>query len=301
MPLVGMVQREEEEGTAIKHVKKPIGIVAKPNSSMAKEAIQVVVRVLEENGVPIYVERDTAESYSEELAGYPVFHLDSNPPERMIVIGGDGTLLRTIMKLKDSSPIIMGVRAGKRGFLLDVERYEIEDRVRDFINGSYRVEVYPRNRVYYADKPLPCVLNDAVLITKMAKMVKLSVYVDGDRIMGIDGDGVIISTTVGSSAYSLSAGGPIIDPRLDINVVTPLNPVQLYLRPIVLPADAIIEVEVSPGSNDLYLSLDGQEVVDVSVGDVITVRRCESPVKMARFKWWENYYERLYARLLAYW
>ncbi len=277
-----------------------IGIVAKPGSSVAEESVHRVLRLLGTLGVEALVEEETAKHY-ESLQRYPKFRLDMDPPDRIIVVGGDGTLLRTFMLLSRPDSVVMGIRAGKRGFLLDVEQYEIEDRVRDFVAGEYRVEEYFRAEVFRGEKRLGCVLNDAVIMTKMSKMVKLSVYIDGERAMGIDGDGVIVSTTVGSSAYSLSAGGPVVDPRVDVFVVTPMNPVQLFLRPIIAPPDSIIEVEVTPGSNELYLSLDGQIMVDLGVGDIVTVKRCEEPVRIARFKWWENYYERLYTRLLTYW
>ncbi len=292
-----MSVREDEDAVAGGQV---IGIVVKPESSVAEESAKKVARLLEDMGVDVVVDNDSRMHY-ESLSRYKGFDLQDDPPPKIIVIGGDGTLLRTFMLLDGRPSIVMGIRAGKRGFLLDVEQYEIEDRVRDFVMGRYRVEEHWRAQVYLGDKPVSCVLNDAVVMTKMGKMVKLSVYIDGERVMGIDGDGVIISTTTGSSAYSLSAGGPVIDPRLDVMVITPMNPVQLFLRPIVAPSDSTIEVEIAPGSSGLFLSLDGQHNVDIGIGDIVTVKRCDKPVRVARFKWWENYYERLYTRLLTYW
>ncbi|MCE4599972.1 MAG: NAD(+)/NADH kinase [Desulfurococcales archaeon] len=275
-----------------------VGIVVKPDSALAERVAIRAVRALKELDASIYVEKDTAEAYP-SLSVYPVFTLD-NPPEKLVVIGGDGTLLRTFMKMRDpSSSVVMAVRAGKRGFLLDVESYEVEERIEDFMNGEYREVVYPRLQ---ADHPggSVCVLNDAVLVMDKAKLVRLAVYVGGERIMGIDGDGLIISTTVGSTAYSLSSGGPIIDPNLQVIVLTPLNPVQLYLRPIVLPLEAVVDVEVKQNSNPLWIVLDGQEVHPLRPGDTVSVRVCDSRVRLARFRWWENYYERLYTRVFSY-
>ena len=279
----------------------PVGLVAKPGSGLAEEAAAKVVAALEERGVEVLVERDTAMSYA-RFRGYPVFDISRNPPERLVVVGGDGTLLRSIQKLPDPSRVVvMAVRAGKRGFLLDVEPYEIEDRVDDFVNGRYRVVEYPRVSTRLGSKALPCAMNDVVFITKMAKLVKLTVYVGGERVFTIDGDGLIVSTTLGSTAYSLSAGGPIIDPGLDVLILTPMNPVQLHLRPVVVPPDSKVEVEVRPASGPLYVSIDGQYLEDLQPGSVATIERCEKPARIARFRWWENYYERLYARILAYW
>ena len=275
-----------------------VGIVVKPNSIVAERVAQRAVRKLEELEIPVMVEEETARLYG-SLSEYPRFSLD-DPPGKLIVVGGDGTLLRTIMKMRDpSKTIIMAVRAGKRGFLLDVESYEVEERVEDFIEGKYRLVEYPRFEAFYPGGS-NCVLNDVALVMDKAKLVRLSVYMGGERIMGIDGDGLIISSTVGSTAYSLSAGGPIIDPSLQVMVLTPLNPVQLYLRPVVLPLTAVVDVEVKQNSNPLYVVLDGQEVHGLNPGDIVRVKECGSNVRLARFKWWENYYERLYTRVFSY-
>lgn len=275
-----------------------VGIVVKPNSALAERVAIRAARALLELEAEVLVEETSWEAY-ESLREFDKFNL-SDPPEKIVVIGGDGTLLRTLMRLgRPEDTVIMTVRAGKRGFLLDVESYEVEERLEDFLNGEYKVHVYPRLEVLYPGGS-NCVLNDAVLVMDHAKLVRLSVYVGGERIMGIDGDGLVISTTVGSTAYSLSAGGPIIDPNLQVIVLTPLNPVQLYLRPVVLPLEATIDVEVKSNSNPLFLVLDGQESSRLSPGETVRVKLCNSKVKLARFKWWENYYERLYTRVFSY-
>ena len=275
-----------------------VGLVVKNDSSIAEKAALRVASFLEERGVRVLV--DNSVKY-ESLSSYSRFSVEAAPLERIIVVGGDGTLLRTFLRLRRGSPLFMGIKAGKRGFLLDVERYEIEDRLSDFLRGAYRVVEYPRIRVYVGGSERPCVFNDVTLLSKMAKLVRLKIYIDGHLAMNIDGDGVVVSTTAGSTAYSLSAGGPLIDPRLDVTIITPLNPVQLHLRPIVAPGDSFIDVEVSQSSNPLYMNLDGQIAEEVGPGSYISLRRCESRIRIARFRWWENYYERLYTRLLSYW
>ena len=276
-----------------------IGLVVKPNSMLAEETARRVVEALEKNGLGVLVEEKSA-GY-EFLKRYPKFNLEDNPPKWIIVVGGDGTLLRTFQSLCRSDVVVMGVRAGRRGFLLDVEPYEIEDRIRDFIEGKYRIYRYTRLNVRAGSKKLPCTLNDAVVIGKMAKVIRLNVFRDGERIYSIDGDGLIVSTTVGSTAYNLSAGGPIIDPGLDAVSLVPMNPVQIQLRPVVLPASSKIRIELRPASNEAWLILDGQYTMDVYEGDIIDIEKSPTPAVMARFKWWENYYERVFARILSYW
>ena len=281
-----------------------VGIVVKPGSGLAEDAARRVIKRLEYWGIEPLIEADSAKSYA-GFQSYKTFRVDRDPPPKVIVVGGDGTLLRTAMSLsRPQDVVLMAVRAGKRGFLLDVEQYEIEDRVDDFIEGKYVVVEYPRIRPSLGglrESSTPCAMNDIVFITKMAKLVNLTVYVEGERVYNVDGDGLVVATTVGSTAYSLSAGGPIIDPSLDVHVITPLNPVQLHLRPVVVPPNYLIEIEVRPYSSPLYMSIDGQYLEEPRPGSIVRIERCGSPVKIARFRLREGYYERLLTRLLMYW
>jgi len=281
-------------------VDEEYGLVVKPDSIIAERVALRVVRALERHGITPRVDEYSRRSYR-SLSRLPGFNVKRDLIPKIIVVGGDGTLLRTLMELPDpSKTVIMTVRAGKKGFLLDVESYEVEDRVEDFVNGRYKLVEYSRLHAKATAEREGCVLNDIALVMDRAKLVRLSVYHRGERIMGIDGDGLIISTTVGSTAYSLSAGGPIIDPSLEVIVLTPLNPVQLYLRPIILPPDSRLEVEVRQDSNPLYMVLDGQKTYRLEPGDIVTVDSCPRKARIARFKWWENYYERLYSRIFSY-
>ncbi len=275
-----------------------IGVIVKPYSTKAEEIALRAIKVLIEHGVEPLVEETSRERYP-ALSSYGTFRLE-DPPDRVIVIGGDGTLLRTVMFLGKPDAIIMTVRAGKRGFLLDVEPYEVEDRIVDFLEGNYAVKEYMRLEVKPPQHRKVCVLNDAVFIANKSKLVSLTVDIDGERAMNLDGDGVIISTTAGSTAYSLSAGGPIIDPSMDAIIITPLNPVQLHLRPIVTRDDRKIHVNVSQTSNPLYLSLDGQQILDLLPGDIVHIEKCDVSARIARFKWWESHFERIYARIYSY-
>ncbi|MEN3000158.1 MAG: NAD(+)/NADH kinase [Acidilobaceae archaeon] len=279
-------------------MKDSIGLVVKRESSLALEVARRVVGTLKSLKADFSVEEST--DYP-ELRSYERFSLRGELPEKLIVIGGDGTLLRTLLNIQRESPLLLGIRAGKRGFLLEVDRYEVEERVRDFVEGRYKVVEYPRLAVYVNSEAYPCVMNDAVLLAKMGKMVRLIASVDGYVAMRIDGDGIIVSTTMGSTAHALSAGGPIVDPRLKVNVVVPLNPVQLHLRPIVIPGESYVEISLTANSNEAYLSLDGQVTSELGPGSTVAIGPCNFGVKMVRFKRGENFYERLYTRVLTYW
>ncbi|AFZ71110.1 putative sugar kinase [Caldisphaera lagunensis DSM 15908] len=277
------------------------GIVVKPNSNNAIDIALRVINILKKNKKEVLVEKESKENYNNIIKDVGEFNIDNNPPEKIIVIGGDGTLLRTVMREKTGNSIIMAIRAGKRGFLLDVEEYEIENRVYDFINNKYTLIEYPRLQSIFNGERKSCAMNDIVIFTADGSLVKLEIFYNKDRVYGVDGDGIVISTTVGSTAYSLSAGGPIVDPRLNLIILTPLNPVQLHIRPVVFPINGILDINVKEDSGEYYLNIDGQEKVYSKSRSSLRIELCDKPVKIARFRWWENYYERLFSRLLSYW
>ncbi len=279
-----------------------IGLVARPQSQISKKLLQRAVTTIRSIGFRVLIERETLEAYP-DVSGDDVFSLESNPPSRIVVIGGDGTLLRVGLRLgaRSGDVVLMAVRAGKRGFLMDVGPEELEPALRDFVEGRLQVISHSRLRSSLRGEQLPCVLNDVVVFTREGTLVRLDVYQGSERVMGVDGDGIIVSTTTGSTAYSLNAGGPIIDPKLDVMILTPLNPVQLFLRSVVLSSNEEINLRLRPDSGPALLILDGQLKYLVEAGDTISIGQCKEPLRVARRYWWSGYYERLYARLLSYW
>ncbi|MCG2874409.1 MAG: NAD(+)/NADH kinase [Acidilobus sp.] len=278
-----------------------VGLVVRPSSDVAERiALEVIQRVKEAGWEPL-IEVESAEAYPGRLGGLRTFSLDRDPPDRVIVIGGDGTLLRAAIKAGDNDVVFMAVRAGKRGFLLDVDETELGKRIPEFLRGEFEIVEHQRIRAEIEGAVTPCALNDIVVFTAEGQMVRLDVMTRGERVMGLDGDGLVISTTTGSTAYSLNAGGPIIDPRLDVIVLTPLNPVQLYLRPVVMSRSERLTIRLREDSGAAYLVIDGQVKHPLRPGALVSVGPCPRPLRVARFNWWANYYERLFARLLSYW
>ncbi|MGC9071580.1 MAG: NAD(+)/NADH kinase [Acidilobus sp.] len=278
-----------------------VGLVARPSSPVAERLVIEAMNYVREAGWKPLVEVETAEAYPGAFKGAETFSLDRNPPPKVIVVGGDGTLLRAAIKSNEHEITFMAVRAGKRGFLLDVDETELRQRVYDFLSDRYQLVEHQRVVPSVRGRDLPCALNDVVVFTAEGQMVRVDVYSEKERLMGLDGDGLVVSTTTGSTAYSLNAGGPIVDPRLDVIVITPLNPVQLYLRSIVTSRGSHIHVRLREDSGLAYLVIDGQVREPLRPGDVVSVGPCPRPLRVARFNWWVNYYERLYARLLSYW
>ena len=202
--------------------------------------------------------------------------------DAIVVVGGDGTLLYTLSKASCKTPPVITVRAGRRAFLLDLEPEEFEGALKRFLEGDYFEEVHKRLDVegIYA-------LNEVAVLSKWRRVTRVNVSADGYKVYeGLEGDGVIISTTVGSTAYALSAGGPLVDPRTEVLLVVPVNPIQLNARSIVLPSTSKVRVEVTRNREETIVLADG--IIELEDKDLnITLNGPE--VTFARFKIREFY------------
>ena len=234
---------------------------------------------------------------SSEVPWNNVFELGRDPVDVVVVIGGDGTLLRTLHRMGEEDVPIMTVRMGRRGFLLDVPPFEALKRLRDLVEGKFRIVEYMRLKCWVLDREtsLPLALNDVVVQSwgpSKTKVTRMVVYVDEDILYAIDGDGIIVSTPVGSSAYALAAGGPVVDVELDSILVVPLAALQFNARPVVLSPNRRICIRIASGSGPAACVVDGQSVELLKPGDVVVVERAKSRARIIRFTK-VNTYDRL--------
>ncbi len=259
-----------------------IGVVAKPGDKSIAKILFEILKTANENGIEVLFD-SIAASY---IGSTNIFDLTRETPDVVIVVGGDGTFLRTVQLLGDRQPAIMTIRLGRRGFLLDVNPYEVSARIRDLLDGKYMIVRYMRLQVRIEGKnvKLPYALNEAAFLQPDFKVVRLRVFKDNEPLFSVDGDGIIVATPIGSTAYSLSAGGPIVDPEVQSIIITPLNPLQLYLRSIVLSPSSIIQVAIRSDSPHSKLLIDGQYSVDVKPGEIVTISRAQTPVRVIRFQ-----------------
>jgi NAD+ kinase len=261
---------------------RTIGIAAK-NTPRAFEFAKRVAADLRTRGFIVLFDDDTARDIRDDQPSAPKSELGRRS-NLLITFGGDGTLLSVARHAPDHVPII-GVNMGTLGFLTEIRVEEFPEVLERVLEGQYHVE--PRvtftvsvsgagrdaNRLYR-------VLND-VSINKsaVARIIEMRVSVAGLFVSTFRGDGMIIATPTGSTAYNLSAGGPIIYPTMGAVVITPICPHMLTNRPIVLPDELDIEVALTaPDSKDIFLSLDGQEGFEIREGDRISVRKSEERV-----------------------
>lgn len=205
-----------------------------------------------------------------------------------IVIGGDGTILSASLAAAQCGVPILGINLGHLGFLADVELSELKNALEAFCRGKYRVqERFMLEAVLCAKDGTKTVfpaLNDIVISrASYTRMIALDVLVDGHFLASYVGDGVVISTPTGSTAYSLSAGGPVVDPGLNVSIITPVCPHTLNSKPVIISGDANITVNFHETFDDVsMLTTDGQTGIQISEGDTVTVRASKLKTKLIK-------------------
>lgn len=197
----------------------------------------------------------------------------------IVVIGGDGTFLSIARLMREKSTPVMGVNMGQLGFLTEIKRSEAGETLQGLFNGErplisrrtlLEVTLERRGKVIFKGP----VVNDAVISKgAIARIIGLQVYVNGKWAHTVRADGIIVSTPTGSTAYSLAAGGPFIDPALAAIVMTPVCPHSLTQRPIVLPDESEIRICLNHRPGHVLLTLDGQDAVDMKEDDVVSIHR----------------------------
>jgi NAD+ kinase len=220
---------------------------------------------------------------------HPVPPLTANPPDALLTFGGDGTLLRGARLLNGAEVPVLGVNLGRVGFLTGVSRAELPRALEALVRQEYHVErrLALTASVIQEDGTVlstQCALND-VAIHKggVARVVQVNVLIDGENVGPFSADGIIIATPTGSTAYSLSAGGPILLPGVAALCVTPICAHTLAVRPLVAAASSVIVVEPIEGwADDLLVSFDGQTGFTLAAGARVEVRRADSAVCLVR-------------------
>ncbi len=215
--------------------------------------------------------------------------LEPESLDLLLTLGGDGTLLRGARYLAEHPIPILGVNLGRLGFLTSCRGDEFEDALRMWAHGDYTAEqrMTIDARAFGVDgEPRGrwrC-LNDIVLHKGgFARVVRFGVHVDGEPLGALGADGIVLSTPTGSTAYSLSAGGPVVVPTLESIILTPVSPHTLAMRPLVLPPDVEVIVRAEDGPEGLLVTVDGQVGTTFMAGETLVTRRADTPVRIVRF------------------
>lgn len=208
------------------------------------------------------------------------------PARYVLSLGGDGTLLRTAAAVGRRQLPIVGVNMGRLGFLADIGPDDVEQAVRSLILGSAQLDERVLLHVETIDgEPLTgcdCALNDvAILKRDSASMISIEATIDGERLTTYQADGLIVSTPTGSTAYSLSNGGPIIVPRTGVTLLTAVAPHSLNVRPIVIPDSAVVELTVTSRSKTFLVAIDGRSE-KLASGTKLRLSRADYTVRLVR-------------------
>lgn len=266
-----------------------IGIVGQARYGGLETVIARVEALARARGLDLLYEPAILEFAPE---GARALELDGSPVDLLVTLGGDGTLLHGVRLVGRAGVPILGVNLGFLGFLTAVADDQIESSLERVLAGDYSLDrrFTLQATIEHADGSVEdyghAALNDVVLHKGgIARVVGLGIWVDDGReeVGSFVADGVIISTPTGSTAYSMSAGGPIIVPSVDCIAITAICPHTLAMRPLVVPVDEVIAVRALTPTAELFLTVDGQEGVPLEPGDRVVVRRGDAVVSLVRF------------------
>ena len=263
-----------------------VGVVGHPRYVTLHRAVQTVIDLARDREIDLAVQHDLLPP------GSPIASLEPEGVaglDLLLTLGGDGTLLRGARRAAPHGVPVLGVNLGHLGFLTSLAPGELEEGLEALATGrvvldermvlSVRAEASDGS-VHNAS----LALNDAVLHRGgVARMIRMAVSAHGEEVGTYSADGIILATPTGSTAYSLSAGGPIVSPTVDCIVATPICPHTLAVRPLILSAAETITIEVLSPTEELILTIDGQESANLIPGDRLVVERAPQPLRLVRF------------------
>lgn len=271
-------------------LKYPIvGITARSDISGLQKTLKHVIEIIRKSGATVKI--DGKRSGRLDAGKIPVYKRHSEL-DLLVVLGGDGTILRTVRELEDYSVPILSINKGTVGFLAELSLSETEHMLPLFLQGKGKVEerslleitaTRGKKKIWQGK-----VLNEAVISQgAISRLIDLKTSVNGDPLATFHADGVIIATPTGSTAYSLAAGGPIVHPELKATILTPINPHSFSQKPIVLPGTDEVEVTIFTKQNkfgdvQVSLTLDGQTYVTLQRNDTVHARMSKQTVKFLR-------------------
>lgn len=277
---------------------KRIGIIVKSESPDAQALLKELAPWLRARGKEPMLDPPTA-ALAGETASYPKKDI-ATLADMLVVLGGDGTMLAAA-RLVEGRPIpILGVNAGGLGFLTAVTRDEAFTALEHVFSRAFAEEerLMLRSRVVRRGEEViaAAALNDTVVGKGASHMVQLEIAINGQFVTRLRGDGLIVSTPTGSTAYSMAAGGPILNPSVHALILTPICPHTLTNRPIVIPQDVLVEVVLVSKDQGATATFDGQVGIALQPGDTVEIRASENKTRLIRFPD-RSYYDMLSKKL----
>lgn len=263
-----------------------IGITANPKIPGTTELCRRIVKSIG-RGHEAVLEQEIADQLKAKGTSFQDETFDV-----ILAVGGDGTILRAF-QLADGD--LLGINSGSLGFLAEIMADEVDAYLPKVLAGDYRVQPRMRVRVEVDGRRLPDCLNEAVVHTAhVSKIRSFEIDVDRQVAARVRADGIIVATPTGSTSYSMSVGGPIVDPRVDALIVSAIAPFKPYFRPIVFPPKSNVRVRLTK-PKECLLVLDGQKEVPLGGGENLVFTASEKPARFIRFR--DDFYQRIEQKL----
>lgn len=278
---------------------KTIAIFPNVSKPQAPEVLRRILQFYQDKDVRLMLPVDESRYFDLEFLGVP--DIENEPADIALSIGGDGTLLGVCRRYGASAVPVCGINIGTLGFMADIELSELETKLQKLLVGDYRIE----HRLLLAgfaksdgeERFLGHAIND-VVVTKggVARMLHLGLSINESHLMDYKADGVIVSSPTGSTAYSLSAGGPIMSPSIQALLVTPICAHTFNMRPLVVGQDDVVHIKIAAIHQDIIVTFDGQESFRLLPGDEVTVMKSTASAGIIKFED-KDYYQILRTKL----
>jgi NAD+ kinase len=263
-----------------KKIKK-IGVILRPSTPEIIDSYIFLEKTFKKYEIEVLLEKDSATMINKD--GIEFSKLGKSC-DAFVTLGGDGTLIATVRKSFDFDIPILGVHAGNLGFLADLSMSELDSFVQKIVNNDYKLDqraVLEAIVTKNGEEVKMYAFNDIVLTrTRVSNMIHIETLVDSKAFNTYYGDGVIVSTPTGSTAYNLSAGGPVLFPMTNVFALTPICPHSLTQRPVVLPGRFAIEMKTS--EERALIIIDGQDMHELGLGESVHIKLATKTVKLIR-------------------
>lgn len=263
-----------------------IGVFTNKDKDKGFEYTKILLDSIKRNGAEAVFDESVFESGTESSRND--VYTDMCEADLMVCLGGDGTFLKAARKLFGKKTPILGINLGNLGFLSEVDKKDIDSAVKRVVEGDFRIEkrmllettIIRENSIIARD----IVLNDVVISRgAISRILHLKTYINNAFVDLYPGDGLIISTPTGSTAYSLSAGGPLVEPDVELIIATPICPHLLYSRSFITTGDRVVKVDIAEDFEHIAMvTVDGQNGYEVRGGDSIETKKSSNYLRMVR-------------------
>jgi NAD+ kinase len=277
----------------VEKVFRSVGLVARYDKKQALNLAEELAEYLKSQNLQVCIEDTLAGKVNTQGK---IVHLTKMKTDFIITIGGDGTILRTSIAVPKPEPPILAINMGVRGFLTEVEPKEARVAVEKCLKGEFKIEKCAKLTATTDGCVIPDALNDIVVSAgEPSKILYTQIFKDEKPIMKCESDGLILATQTGSTGYSLSAGGPVLDTEVDAFVLTPICALTVF-RSLVFPADCKVTIQATRPKDVLVLVDGNYRQLLTSKNPTLTVTRSKNVASFIRFK--DDFYHRLQSRVL---